>query len=67
MMREGKDITLVGWGAQLAIMEQACDEASKVCFFALRNNVVFRISTYLQGEMQQDSLETAFLLNFTFL
>lgn len=33
-MREGKDITLVGWGAQLAIMEQACDEASKVCFFA---------------------------------
>lgn len=44
-MREGKDITLVGWGAQLAIMEQACDEASKVCFFALRNNDVFRIST----------------------
>lgn len=30
VMREGSDITLVGWGAQLAIMEQACDEANKV-------------------------------------
>jgi 2-oxoisovalerate dehydrogenase E1 component beta subunit len=28
-MREGSDITLVGWGAQLTTMEQACEEASK--------------------------------------
>lgn len=28
-MRKGSDITLVGWGAQLAIMEEACDEVSK--------------------------------------
>lgn len=30
MIREGSDITLVGWGAQLAIMEQACVDAEKV-------------------------------------
>jgi 2-oxoisovalerate dehydrogenase E1 component beta subunit len=30
VMREGSDITLVGWGAQLTIMEQACTEAAKV-------------------------------------
>lgn len=30
MIREGSDITLVGWGAQLSIMEQACVEADKV-------------------------------------
>lgn len=30
MIREGSDITLVGWGAQLSIMEQACVEAEKV-------------------------------------
>lgn len=29
-MREGSDITLVGWGAQLSVMEQACLEAEKV-------------------------------------
>jgi 2-oxoisovalerate dehydrogenase E1 component beta subunit len=29
VMREGSDITLVGWGAQLTIMEQACTEAAK--------------------------------------
>ncbi|KAJ7557049.1 hypothetical protein O6H91_05G109800 [Diphasiastrum complanatum] len=29
VIREGGDITLVGWGAQLAIMEEACVEASK--------------------------------------
>uniref|UniRef100_A0A803N5M3 3-methyl-2-oxobutanoate dehydrogenase (2-methylpropanoyl-transferring) n=1 Tax=Chenopodium quinoa TaxID=63459 RepID=A0A803N5M3_CHEQI len=29
VMREGNDITLVGWGAQLAIMEEACIEAEK--------------------------------------
>lgn len=29
VIREGTDITLVGWGAQLAIMEQACLDASK--------------------------------------
>jgi pyruvate/2-oxoglutarate/acetoin dehydrogenase E1 component len=30
VMREGSDITLVGWGAQLTILEQACTEAAKV-------------------------------------
>lgn len=30
MIREGSDITLVGWGAQLAVMEQACVDAEKV-------------------------------------
>ncbi|XP_024358283.1 2-oxoisovalerate dehydrogenase subunit beta 2, mitochondrial isoform X3 [Physcomitrium patens] len=30
VMRKGSDITLVGWGAQLAIMEEACDEVSKL-------------------------------------
>lgn len=30
VIREGSDITLVGWGAQLSIMEQACTEAGKV-------------------------------------
>lgn len=30
VIREGTDITLVGWGAQLAIMEQACVDAEKV-------------------------------------
>ncbi|CAK9208164.1 unnamed protein product [Sphagnum jensenii] len=29
VMREGSDITLVGWGAQLTILEQACTEAAK--------------------------------------
>lgn len=30
VIRDGNDITLVGWGAQLSIMEQACGEAEKV-------------------------------------
>lgn len=30
VLREGRDITLVGWGAQLSIMEQACLDAEKV-------------------------------------
>ncbi|CAA6658574.1 unnamed protein product [Spirodela intermedia] len=29
VMREGTDITLVGWGAQLLVMEQACEIAEK--------------------------------------
>ncbi|GFQ07265.1 2-oxoisovalerate dehydrogenase subunit beta 1 mitochondrial [Phtheirospermum japonicum] len=29
VIREGSDITLVGWGAQLSIMQQACIEAEK--------------------------------------
>ncbi|KAF9686530.1 hypothetical protein SADUNF_Sadunf03G0168200 [Salix dunnii] len=29
VIREGSDITLVGWGAQLSIMEQACFDAEK--------------------------------------
>lgn len=29
VIRKGSDITLVGWGAQLAIMEEACEEAAK--------------------------------------
>ncbi|KAH9740470.1 2-oxoisovalerate dehydrogenase subunit beta 1 [Citrus sinensis] len=30
VIREGSDITLVGWGAQLSIMEQACLDAEKI-------------------------------------
>lgn len=30
MIREGNDITLVGWGAQLSVLEQACVDAEKV-------------------------------------
>ncbi|WRX33349.1 Transketolase-like [Theobroma cacao] len=33
VIREGSDITLVGWGAQLSIMEQACIDAEKVSDF----------------------------------
>ena len=33
MIREGSDITLVGWGAQLSVMEQACIDAEKVNLF----------------------------------
>nr|ACU23487.1 unknown [Glycine max] len=29
VIRQGSDVTLVGWGAQLAIMEQACLDAEK--------------------------------------
>ncbi|KAG5517775.1 hypothetical protein RHGRI_038224 [Rhododendron griersonianum] len=29
VIREGSDISLVGWGAQLSVMEQACVEAEK--------------------------------------
>lgn len=29
VIREGSDITLVGWGAQLSVMEQACLDAEK--------------------------------------
>lgn len=30
VIQEGSDITLVGWGAQLSIMQQASMEAEKV-------------------------------------
>lgn len=30
VIRQGSDVTLVGWGAQLSIMEQACLDAEKV-------------------------------------
>ncbi|XP_010909038.1 2-oxoisovalerate dehydrogenase subunit beta 1, mitochondrial isoform X5 [Elaeis guineensis] len=29
VIRQGSDITLVGWGAQLSVLERACDEAAK--------------------------------------
>ncbi|KAL6008153.1 hypothetical protein ACLOJK_033659 [Asimina triloba] len=29
VIREGSDITLVGWGAQLGVLEQACTDAAK--------------------------------------
>ncbi|CAN0109682.1 unnamed protein product [Ectocarpus fasciculatus] len=29
VMREGTDVTLVGWGAQLRVMSEACDDAEK--------------------------------------
>ncbi|KAG6507963.1 hypothetical protein ZIOFF_033318 [Zingiber officinale] len=30
VIRQGSDITLIGWGAQLSILEQACDAAAKI-------------------------------------
>lgn len=30
VIREGSDITIVGWGAQLSVLQQACDDAAKV-------------------------------------
>lgn len=39
MIREGSDITLVGWGAQLAVMEQACVDAEKVATFEIFLNL----------------------------
>ena len=30
VIREGSDITIVGWGAQISVLEQACDAAAKV-------------------------------------
>lgn len=42
VIREGSNITLVGWGAQLSIMEQACIEAEKV---SLHHRVLFFISS----------------------
>uniref|UniRef100_N1R0Z5 3-methyl-2-oxobutanoate dehydrogenase (2-methylpropanoyl-transferring) n=1 Tax=Aegilops tauschii TaxID=37682 RepID=N1R0Z5_AEGTA len=30
VIRKGSDITLIGWGAQLAVLEQACEDASKI-------------------------------------
>lgn len=40
IIREGNDITLVGWGAQLTVMEQACLDAEKVLnyIFQLEDN-----------------------------
>uniref|UniRef100_M4EPY5 3-methyl-2-oxobutanoate dehydrogenase (2-methylpropanoyl-transferring) n=1 Tax=Brassica campestris TaxID=3711 RepID=M4EPY5_BRACM len=40
VIREGNDITLVGWGAQLTVMEQACLDAEKVLdfIFQLKDN-----------------------------
>ena len=32
MIRKGSDITLIGWGAQLAVLEQACEDAAKVSY-----------------------------------
>lgn len=29
VIRQGSDITLVGWGAQISVLEQACDDAAK--------------------------------------
>jgi pyruvate/2-oxoglutarate/acetoin dehydrogenase E1 component len=38
VIREGNDITLVGWGAQLTVMEQACLDAEKVYSFIFQLN-----------------------------
>ncbi|CAK8577647.1 unnamed protein product [Lathyrus sativus] len=40
VIRQGSDITLVGWGAQLSIMEQACIDAEKVSTAALKEKVL---------------------------
>jgi 2-oxoisovalerate dehydrogenase E1 component beta subunit len=30
VIRKGSDITLIGWGAQLAVLKEACEDAAKV-------------------------------------
>lgn len=35
MIREGSDITLIGWGAQLTVLKEACEDAAKVSYFHL--------------------------------
>lgn len=31
VLREGSDVTVVGWGAQMLVLERACDAVEKVC------------------------------------
>jgi 2-oxoisovalerate dehydrogenase E1 component beta subunit len=33
VIRKGSDVTLVGWGAQLAVLKEACEDAAKVSYF----------------------------------
>lgn len=40
VIREGNDITLVGWGAQLTIMEQACLDAEKVLALYFKSIII---------------------------
>ena len=35
VIRKGSDITLIGWGAQLAVLKEACEDAAKVSYFHL--------------------------------
>lgn len=30
VLREGTDVTVVGWGAQMLVLQRACDEVAKV-------------------------------------
>lgn len=42
VVRQGSDITLVGWGAQLSVMEQACLDAEKVSFLTSQPKALIR-------------------------
>lgn len=53
MIREGSDITLVGWGAQLSVMEQACIDAEKVSGFTAK---VFHSWNFNHSKLHQASL-----------
>lgn len=41
VVREGRDITLVGWGAQLSVMEQACLDAEKVSGSCIATKITY--------------------------
>ena len=41
VVRNGSDITVVGWGAQMAILDQACNDAAKVRI-KLHKSKIFR-------------------------
>lgn len=53
VIREGCDITLVGWGAQLSVMEQACIDAEKVILWhGHLIMMMFRIDCYLSNVLK---------------
>ena len=47
IMRKGSDVTLIGWGGQLRVLEKACDMAEQqgISCEVSRKNVSFSIYT----------------------
>jgi len=63
VIREGSDITLVGWGAQLSVMEQACIDAEKVNLFTyFLVSVLYDNGILYASEWQAEFLSLFYLL-----